>query len=57
MLKPRSAVQPDFQMMDDGGGLDMAFEDFGHQSEGKQPSLLGQKRVSTLKKLVIVDNC
>ena len=32
-------------MMDDGGAFDMQFDEFGHQSEGKQPSSLGHKRV------------
>lgn len=33
--------------MDDGGAFDLQFDEFGLQSEGKQPSLLGHKRVRT----------
>lgn len=42
---PFSGMDPDFQMMDDGGALDLGFEDFGHASEGKQESVAGRKRV------------
>ena len=51
-----STVQPDFQMMDDGG-LYNGFEDFGHVCEGKQDSVLGRKRVSFLYRICSCNVC